>query len=73
MSYDGNSLSAELRIDLVVAAKVIVECKATAEYNPVFAAQALTYLRVSGLKLAMVINFGKSLVKDGIRRIVNGL
>ncbi|HJS75071.1 MAG TPA: GxxExxY protein [Vicinamibacteria bacterium] len=73
ISYGGNSLSTELRVDLVVAEKVIVECKAAAAYNPVFAAQALTYLRLSGLRLALVINFGKPLVKDGIRRVVNGL
>jgi GxxExxY protein len=73
ISYNGSSLATELRIDVVVAGKVIVECKAAAGYNPVFAAQALTYLRLSGLKLALVINFGKPLVKDGIRRVVNGL
>jgi GxxExxY protein len=71
--YKGNLLSTELRVDLVVAGKVIVECKATPEDNPVCEAQALTYLRVSKLKLALVINFGKPLVKDGIRRVVNRL
>lgn len=71
--YKGIPLSTELRVDLVVADKVIVECKATPDENPAFEAQALTYLRVSTLKLALVINFGRPLVKDGIRRVVNRL
>ena len=71
--YKGIILAAPLRLDLVVENKVIVECKATTEYNPVFEAQALTYLRVSGLKLALVINFGELLLKDGYHRVVNKL
>ncbi len=54
-------------------AKVIVECKATRDDNPLFAAQALTYLRLMNLKLALVVNFGERLVQDGIRRVVNRL
>ena len=53
--------------------KVIVECKAVSQYNTVFEAQTLTYLRITGLKLGLVINFGETLVKDGIHRVVNGL
>lgn len=71
--YKGVILAAPLRLDLVVENKVIVECKATTEYNPVFEAQALTYLRVSGLKLALIINFGELLLKDGYHRVVNKL
>jgi len=71
--YKGVVLSTMLRVDLVVAGKVIVECKSSPEENAAFEAQALTYLRVSKLKLALVINFGKPLVKDGIRRVVNRL
>jgi GxxExxY protein len=50
-----------------------VECKATTQYNDFFAAQLLTYLRLTGLKLGLVINFGERLVKNGIPRVVNGL
>lgn len=50
-----------------------MECKATTEYNWIFESQVLTYLRMSGLKLGMVINFGEKFVKDGIHRVVNGL
>ena len=53
--------------------KVIVECKATTDYNPIFEVQTLTYLRLTGLKLGLVINFGERLVKDGFRRVVNRL
>jgi GxxExxY protein len=52
---------------------VIVECKATAQYNAIFEAQVLTYLRLTKLKLGLVVNFGEQFVKNGIRRVVNGL
>jgi GxxExxY protein len=71
--YKGQHLSTPLRIDLIVGGKVIVECKATTQYNSIFEAQLLTYLRLTGLKLGLVINFGERLVKDGIHRVVNGL
>lgn len=71
--YKGHTLDTPLRIDLVVNEKVIVECKSTSEYNPIFEAQVLTYLRLTGLKLGLVINFGERLVKNGIHRVVNGL
>ncbi|MHC4287857.1 MAG: GxxExxY protein [Planctomycetota bacterium] len=71
--YKGRILAAPLKIDLVVNDKVIVECKATTTYNKIFEAQTLTYLRLTGLKLGLVINFGEKLVKAGIHRVVNGL
>jgi len=71
--YKGNRLPGDLRLDMVVNDKVIVECKAVAIYSSVFEAQALTYLRLLDLKLALVVNFGKGLVSQGIRRVVNGL
>jgi len=71
--YKAERLASDLRLDLLVAEKVVVECKAATAHNPVFEAQALTYLRLLDLRLALVINFGRRLVKDGIRRVVNGL
>lgn len=71
--YKGNHLASPLRIDLLVADKVIVECKAVADYNSAFESQTLTYLRLMNLKLGMVINFGDRLVSRGIHRVVNGL
>jgi len=62
-----------LRLDLKVNELVIVEVKAVTSYNPIFEAQALTYLRLTGLKLAIVINFGDRRVGNGTHRVVNGL
>lgn len=71
--YKGHQLATPLKIDLIVNKLVIVECKAVSKYHEVFEAQALTYLRLTNLKLALVINFGDRLVKDGLHRVVNGL
>ena len=71
--YKGRVLASPLRIDMVVGGLVIVECKAVTEYNALFEAQTLTYLRLTGLKLGMVVNFGERVVKNGIHRVVNGL
>jgi GxxExxY protein len=71
--YKGQMLGTPLRLDLLVGEKVIVECKATTDDNPIFQTQVLTYLRLTGLKLGLVINFGEKLVKNGIHRVVNGL
>jgi GxxExxY protein len=73
ITYKGMRLAYPLRLDLLVEKKVIVEVKATIEYNKIFESQALTYLRLTDLKLALVINFGEKLVKDGIHRVANGL
>jgi GxxExxY protein len=73
IGYKGIVLATPLRIDVTVNNLVIVECKATIEYNPIFEAQTLTYLRLTRMKLGLVINFGEKLVKNGIRRVVNGL
>ena len=71
--YKGHHLATPLRLDLLVGGLVIVECKAAQQDHSIFAMQALTYLRLTGLKLALVINFNKPLVKDGIQRVVNNL
>ncbi len=73
LEYKGERLRTPLRLDLMVGGTVIVECKATVEDHPIFETQALTYLRLLDLKLALVINFGKKLVKDGLHRVVNNL
>ncbi len=71
--YKGQTLAPPLRIDLIVGDKVIVECKAVTSYNRIFAAQILTYLRLTSLKLGLIINFGEEVVRKGIHRVVNGL
>ena len=73
INYKGQSLAQPLRLDLLVERRVIVEVKATSTYNSLFEAQALTYLRLMGLRLALVINFGEGRVIDGIHRVVNRL
>lgn len=73
IKYKNRALSQEFRIDMIVESLVIVECKATTKSNEIFEAQTLTYLRLSGLKLGLVINYGERLVKDGIHRVVNNL
>lgn len=71
--YKGNLLASPLRLDLLVEKKVIVEAKAVVSYNLIFETQALTYLRLMNLKLALVINFGEKRVVNGIHRVVNNL
>ena len=71
--YKGKRLATDLEIDILVEDIVVVECKATKAFHPVFWAQALTYLRLLERKLALVINFGERWVKDGVHRVVNGL
>ena len=71
--YKGHEVGAPLRLDLIVNQKVIIECKAAAQYNSLFDAQLLTYLRITNVKLGLVVNFGARFVKDGIRRVVNNL
>ena len=71
--YKGRVLRKPLRLDMKVENLVLVDNKAVTEWNPVFEAQMLTYLRLTGLKLGLVINFGERFVKNGIYRVVNGL
>ena len=71
--YKETLLADPLRLDVVVENQVIVECKAVVTYHSIYEAQALTYLRITNLKLALVINFGEKLLKNGIHRVVNNL
>ena len=71
--YKGRNLRRPLRLDMKVEGLVLVDNKAVTEWNLVFEAQMLTYLRLTGLKLGLVINFGERFVKNGIYRVVNGL
>jgi GxxExxY protein len=71
--YKGQQLGTPLRLDMLVENLVIIEVKATAEYNSIFESQTLTYLRLTNLRLGMVVNFGERYVREGIHRVVNGL
>jgi GxxExxY protein len=68
--YDGVRLDAGLRLDILAAESVIVELKAVEKHNPLFDAQLLTYLKLTGHRLGLLINFNVPLFKDGIKRIV---
>jgi GxxExxY protein len=68
--YDGVRLETALRLDLLVADSIIVELKAVDQMNPVFEAQLLSYLKLTGHRLGFLINFNVALIKDGIQRII---
>lgn len=71
--YEKVKLECGYRIDLVVENKVIVEIKSVEALNDVHLAQTLTYLKLGNYKLGLLINFNVSLIKQGIRRVVNKL
>ncbi len=71
--YDDIRLPKGYRMDLVVNKCVVVELKAVSAIAPVHLAQLFTYLKISGYRLGLLINFNCARVKDGIRRVVNGL
>ena len=68
--YDNLRLDAGLRLDLVVEKRVVVELKAVEVLLPVHTAQLLTYLKLSGYRLGLLVNFNSALIKQGIKRIV---
>jgi GxxExxY protein len=71
--FEGNQIDSGFRADIVVENKVILELKAIQRNNYVHKQQLLSYLKLSNLKLGLVINFGSQLIKNGINRVVNGL
>lgn len=73
LSYEQVKLDIGYRVDLLVNDKVIIEIKAVESINDVQLAQVLTYLKLSGCKLGMLINFNVDLIKNGIKRVVNNL
>lgn len=73
LSYKEIKLESAYRIDLLVKNKVIIELKAVDAFNEIHMAQVITYLKLSGCKLGLLLNFNVSSMKDGIKRIVNNL
>ena len=71
--YKDVKLEVGYRIDIIVENKVLVEIKSVEHLGPVHFAQTLTYLKLSGLKLGLLINFNTKILKSGIHRIVNNL
>lgn len=71
--YEEVRLDVGYRIDIIIEDKFIVEIKSVEALNDVHLAQLLTYLRLSDCKLGLLINFNVKLIKDGVRRVVNGV
>ena len=67
--YRGIRLNGGFRLDMLVGNELVVELKA-AEHNPIFVAQLMTYLKLSGHRLGLLINFNVPLIKQGIKRII---
>jgi GxxExxY protein len=69
ITYDGTEIDADLRLDLLVDRRLIVEIKAVEALVPIHTAQVLTYLKITGHRLGLLINFNTTLLKTGIKRI----
>jgi GxxExxY protein len=69
LEYRGVSIG-DYQIDLIVENKVVVEIKSVVRLEPVFGAQVLTYLKISQLRVGLLLNFNKGVLKDGIKRFV---
>jgi GxxExxY protein len=68
--YDSIRLDAGLRLDLLVEDQLVVELKAVEKLIPLHEAQLLTYLKLSGKRLGLLLNFNTALLKDGVKRVV---
>ena len=73
IKYENIIFNEGFRADLIVNNKVIVELKSIKDFENIHFKILLTYLRVSSLKLGLLINFNKELLKDGIKRVINGI
>ena len=72
IEFEGEHFDEGFRADLIVNGLVIIELKSVEKLSPVHKKQLLTYLRLTDLKVGYLFNFGDALMKDGIRRIING-
>ena len=72
VNYKGFRIRDPLYLDILVNDRVVVEVKATERDNPIYEVQLLTYLRLTGLRLGLLINFGSKQVTEGIKRVING-
>jgi GxxExxY protein len=73
ITYEGLTFAEPFRADIVVNQSVLIELKSVESLQPIHTKQTLTYIRLAGLKVGLLINFNVPLIKDGIRRIVSGL
>ncbi len=70
--YEEVHLECGYRIDILVENKLVIEVKSVDGLHDVFLAQILTYMRLGGYKLGLLINFNELLLRSGIRRVING-
>jgi GxxExxY protein len=73
IQYDSLVFEEAFRADLIVENKVVLEIKGVENIHPIHKKQLLTYLRLSNMRLGLVINFDAEFIRDGIARVVNGL
>ena len=73
IEYDELLIEKAFTIDLLIEEKVLLEIKAVSEINDYHFFQTLNYLRITEIKLGMILNFHSKLFKDGVKRVVNGL
>ena len=73
IEYDGRKFDNAFRADIIIDNKVIIELKSVEKLNDLHKKQLLTYLKLTGLRLGLLINFNETLLKNGIVRIVNNL
>jgi GxxExxY protein len=73
VQYKGINLDCGYKLDVVVEDAIILELKSCEKIEPIHKAQLLTYLKLSGIKLGLILNFNVTLMREGIVRIVNEL
>ena len=73
ISFEGERFDEGFRADLIVGERVIIELKSVERISPAHKKQLLTYLKLTGLKLGYLLNFGEAIMKDGITRVINGI
>lgn len=71
VNFRGQRIDMAFRADLIVAGRLLLELKAVESLLPVHKAQAITYLKLLGLPLGLLVNFNVPLIKDGIKRVIN--
>lgn len=69
--YKGHEIG-EYRPEIIVNDSVVIEVKSVGRFDPIFEAQVLTYLKVTGIRVGLLINFNSRLLRDGVKRFVLG-
>jgi GxxExxY protein len=70
IAYEGETVPEAFRVDMVVGERLLVELKAVEQVLPIHQAQLLTYLRLTGSRIGLLINFNVQLIRDGIKRLI---